>query len=132
NLFACKFDDLKMQQAFLRVIENSVQALRSGQGRIVLQSRNVELKEPTQDRNVKLATGRYVCVEISDNGCGIEADVLPRIFEPFFTTKRDKKHRGIGLAWVYGIVTNLGGGVAVSSRPGEGTSVRVYLPAGKR
>ena len=132
TLYACKFDELKMQQAFLRVIENSVQAFRSGQGRIILQSRNVDLKEGTQDRNVKLAAGSYVCVEISDNGCGIEPDVLPRIFEPFFTTKRDKKHRGIGLAWVYGIVTNLGGGVAVSSQPGQGTSLRIYLPAEKR
>ena len=73
-----------------------------------------------------------MCAEITDNGCGIEAEVLPRIFEPFFTTKRASKHRGLGLAWVYGIVTNLGGGVAVSSQPGSGTSVRVYLPADKK
>src|SRR5208337_1466375 len=66
------------------------------------------------------------------SGCGIEAEVLPRIFEPFFTTKRGGQHRGLGLAWVYGIVTNHGGGVAVSSQPGVGTSVRVYLPAEKR
>src|SRR5207244_2681826 len=55
-----------------------------------------------------------------------------RIFEPFFTTKRGGNHRGLGLAWVYGIVTNHGGGVAVSSQPGMGTSVRVYLPADKK
>ena len=79
-----------------------------------------------------LAAGAYVCVEISDNGCGIEPDVLPRVFEPFFTTKRGGNHRGLGLAWVYGIVTNHGGGVAISSQPGVGTSVRVYLPAEKR
>src|SRR5208337_4828398 len=65
------------------------------------------------------------------SGCGIEAEVLPRIFEPFFTTKRGGQHRGLGLAWVYGIVTNHGGGVAVSSQRGSGTSVRVYLPAEK-
>jgi CheY-like chemotaxis protein len=56
--------------------------------------------------------------------------VLPRVFEPFFTTKK-APHRGLGLAWVYGIVTNHGGGVAVSSQPGAGASVRVYLPAEK-
>ena len=132
SLFAVKFDELKMQQAFLRVIENSVQAFRGGQGRITVSTRNVELRQATQDRNVKLNAGTYVCVEISDDAGGIEADVLPRIFEPFFTTKRDKKHRGLGLAWVYGIVTNLRGGVAVSSKPGEGTSVRIYLPAEAR
>ena len=128
QLFAAKFDELKMQQTFLRIIENSVQAI-SSQGRINIQTRNIELSEHTQDRNAKLAVGTYVCVEIGDNGCGIEPDVLPRIFDPFFTTKRN--HRGLGLAWVYGIVTNHGGTVAVSSKPGAGTAVRVYLPAEK-
>jgi len=89
------------------------------------------LGEGAQDRNVKLNPGTYICVEISDNGPGISPEVLPRIFEPFFTTKGGK-HRGLGLAWVYGIVTNHGGGVAVSSQAGAGASVRVYLPAEKR
>jgi two-component system cell cycle sensor histidine kinase/response regulator CckA len=131
KLFAAKFDEAKMQQAFMKIMENSLQAVRQ-QGRITVQTRNIELAEPTQDRNVQLAAGAYVCVEISDNGCGIEPDVLPRVFEPFFTTKRGGSHRGLGLAWVYGIVTNHGGGVAISSQPGTGTSVRVYLPAEKR
>jgi two-component system, cell cycle sensor histidine kinase and response regulator CckA len=131
KLFAAKFDEAKMQQAFMKILENAIQALRE-RGRITVQTRNIELAEPTQDRNVQLAPGAYVCVEISDNGCGIEAAVLPRVFEPFFTTKRGANHRGLGLAWVYGIVTNHGGGVAISSQPGAGTSVRVYLPAEKR
>jgi signal transduction histidine kinase len=131
KLFTAKFDEAKMQQAFMKIIENSLQALRE-RGRITVQTRNLELAEATQDRNAQLAAGAYVCVEISDNGCGIEADVLPRVFEPFFTTKRRADHRGLGLAWVYGIVTNHGGGVAISSQPGVGTSVRVYLPAEKR
>ncbi len=129
KLFAAKFDEAKMQQALVKLLENAVQALR-GNGRVTVQTRNIELTEPTQDRNARLAAGAYVCVEISDNGCGIEPEVMPRIFEPFFTTKRGT-HRGLGLAWVYGIVTNHGGGVAVSSQPGAGTSVRVYLPAEK-
>ena len=127
RLFAAKFDEAKIQQAFIKILENAVEALRGG-GRIGVQTRNVELAEATQDRNVKLAAGTYVCAEVSDNGDGIAPDVLPRIFEPFYTTKKPP-HRGLGLAWVYGIVTNHGGGVAVSSQPGVGTSVRVYLPA---
>jgi signal transduction histidine kinase len=130
RLFAARFDEAKMQQALMKVLENAVQALRR-HGRVSVQTRNLELTEPTQDRNVLLAAGPYVCVEISDNGCGIEPEVLPRIFEPFFTTKHGN-HRGLGLAWVYGIVTNHGGGVAVSSQPQVGTSVRLYLPAEKR
>ena len=131
KLFAAKFDEAKMQQAFMKVMENSLQAMRA-QGHVTVQTRNIDLAEATQDRNVQLAAGAYVCVEISDNGCGIEPEVLPRVFEPFFTTKRGANHRGLGLAWVYGIVTNHGGGVAISSQPGTGTSVRMYLPAEKR
>lgn len=129
QLFAAKFDEAKIQQAFMKVLENAVEALK-GSGRISVQTRNVELAEPTQDRNAKLAAGAYVCAEVSDNGEGILPEVLPRVFEPFFTTKQSP-HRGLGLAWVYGIVTNHGGGVAVSSQPGVGTSVRIYLPAEK-
>jgi two-component system cell cycle sensor histidine kinase/response regulator CckA len=130
NLFAARFDEAKMQQAFMKILENAQQAI-TGYGRITVQTRNLELAERSQDRNVPLAPGAYVCVEIHDSGCGIPPEVVPRIFEPFFTTKGGP-HRGLGLAWVYGIVTNHGGGVAVSSEVGSGTSVRVYLPAEKK
>src|SRR6185312_3764761 len=131
--YATKFDEAKIQQAFVKVLENAVQAVEAVKDnpQITVQSRNVELAEGAQDRDVRLNPGTYICAEISDNGPGIPPEVLPRIFEPFFTTKGGK-HRGLGLAWVYGIVTNHGGGVAVSSQSGAGTSVRVYLPAEKR
>ena len=131
QLFAAKVDEAKIQQVFVKILENAVQAVGTN-ARIIVQTRNVELAEPAQDRELRLMPGTYVCVEIGDNGNGIEPDILPRIFEPFFTTKRGATHRGLGLALVYGIVTNHGGGVAVSSQPGEGTSVRVYLPADKK
>jgi two-component system, cell cycle sensor histidine kinase and response regulator CckA len=129
ELFVARFDEAKVQQALTKVLENAVEAVGTGgTGQITIQTRNMDLSEPTQDRNVRLAAGTYVCVEVADNGAGIEPEILPRIFEPFFTTK-DKSHRGLGLALVYGIVTNHGGGVAISSQPGSGTSARVYLPA---
>ena len=131
ELFSARFDEAKVQQALTKILENAVEAIGGGTGQIFVQTRNVDLTEPTQDRNVHLAAGAYVCIEIGDSGPGIEADVLPRIFEPFFTTK-NASHRGLGLALVYGIVTNHGGGVAVSSQPGAGTSVRVYLQAEKQ
>ena len=128
-LYAARFDEAKLQQAFTKIFENAVEAFpANATGQIAVETRNVELTQATQDLNVRLAVGNYVCVEISDNGTGIEADALPRIFEPFFTTKR-APHRGLGLALVYGIITNHGGGVAISSQPGKGTSARVYLPA---
>ena len=130
ELFTTKFDEAKMQQALARILENAVEALPQG-GRINIQTKNVELAERSQDRNVQLAPGAYVTVEISDTGKGIPPEVLPRVFEPFFSTKGGN-HRGLGLAWVYGVVTNHGGGVAISSHLSTGTSVRIYLPAEKR
>jgi two-component system, cell cycle sensor histidine kinase and response regulator CckA len=131
DLFGARFDEAKVQQALTKILENAVEVVGlSGSGQIAVITRNVDLTEPTQDLNVRLAAGAYVCIEIADNGTGMDAEVLPRIFEPFFTTK-GKTHRGLGLALVYGIITNHGGGVAVSSQPGAGASVRVYLPAEK-
>ena len=130
ELFASRFEEAKVQQALTKVLENSVEAV-NGSGQIVVKTRNVELTTPTQDCNVKLTAGAHVCVEITDNGAGIDAVNLSRIFEPFFTTKK-APHRGLGLALVYGIVSNHGGGVAITSEPGKGTSARVYFPAEKQ
>ena len=127
--FSVKYDEARIQQVIVKIIENAVEAVKA-EGRIVVQTRNLELTETTQDRTAQLKPGAYVCLEITDDGCGIEADVLPRVFEPFFTRKYG--HRGLGLALVYGIVTNHNGGVAISSQPGQGTSVRLYLPATKK
>jgi CheY-like chemotaxis protein len=129
QLFAAKYDEAKMQQVFVRIIENSVEALHDA-GRITIVTRNVEFTEPARDGAAQLNPGSYVCVEITDDGLGIDPAILPRIFEPFFSTKQG--HRGLGLAWVYGIVTNHRGGVTVSSVPGEGTSTRIYLPASRQ
>jgi len=129
NLYEARYDEAKVQQALTKLFENAVESFGSRDpGQISVATRNMELTQATQDRNVRLAAGTYVCVEISDNGPGIEEAVLPRVFEPFFTTKRPP-HRGLGLALVYGIITNHGGGVAISSQAGKGTSTRVYLPA---
>ncbi len=131
GLFTARFDEAKIQQALTKILENAFEAVDGGGGQIVVQTRNVELSEPTQDRNVRLMPGSYVCMEVSDNGSGIAPDVLPRIFEPFYTTKKSP-HRGLGLALVYGIASNHGGGVAISSEQGKGTSARIYLPAEKQ
>jgi signal transduction histidine kinase len=130
KLFTASFDEAKMQQAVVKILENAAEAIPS-EGNVKVQSCNIELSEPMQDCAAKLTPGNYVCVEISDSGGGIAPDVLPRIFEPFFTTK-GSQHRGLGLAWVYGIITNHGGAVAVSNRPDKGAAVRMYLPASRK
>jgi two-component system, cell cycle sensor histidine kinase and response regulator CckA len=129
--FSAHFDEAKMHQAFIKILENAVQAME-GFGTIYVKTRNTEVSEPMTDGSIRLAPGAYVCIEIADTGQGIAPDILPRIFEPFFTTKKNLGHRGLGLAWVYGIVTNHGGSVAVTSEPGNGASVRIYLPAQKK
>lgn len=130
KLFATHVDEAKMQQALVRVIENATESLANGAGSISLISRNVEVAEQSPESSVRLMPGHYVCLEVRDTGCGIPEQTLGRIFEPFYTTKTG--HRGLGLAWVYGIITNHGGTVAVSSEPAVGTSLRIYLPATRR
>ncbi len=126
KLFSVTFDEAKMAQAFSKLLENSVQAIVT-EGKVKVRTLNRMVKDADAGDPPSLAPGRYVCVEIEDNGSGIPSDILPRIFEPFFTTKPG--HRGLGLAWVYGIITNHGGCVAVTSEPGLGARVRVFLPA---
>ena len=129
RLRTAKFDEAKMQQAFVKILDNATQAV-GDHGSLVVRTRNLDVTEPLRDGGVAIVPGHYVCVEINDAGCGITPEIMPRVFEPFFTTK--PSHRGLGLAWVYGIVTNHGGSVAITSLPGQGTQVRVYLPALKR
>ncbi len=129
RIYSTKFDEAKFQQALVKIVENAIEAMQE-KGRITIASRNMEVASLTHDGTSRLEPGSYVCSEIADNGPGIPPEVLPRVFEPFFTTKQG--HRGLGLAWVYGIITNHGGGVTVASQSGQGASVRIYLPASNK
>ncbi len=129
KLYATHVDEAKVQQSLVRVVENAVESL-DGDGTVTLSSRNVDVTEASPETSVRLMAGHYVCIEVKDTGCGMPAEHLGRVFEPFYTTKRG--HRGLGLAWVYGIIINHAGSVAVSSEPGVGTSLRIYLPASRR
>ena len=113
-------DPSKLAQVFVNVLVNAAQAIpeertNSGEGSITLSTS-------------ALGDGRIV-VEIADTGMGIEDDVKQRLFEPFFTTKADDRGTGLGLFVSLGIVTGFGGSIEVDSRIGEGTTIRIFLPA---
>lgn len=129
--YSAHFDEAKMQQALVKLLENAVQAMDNF-GTIYVRTQNLDLANGLKEETVRLAPGAYLCVEIQDTGVGIPDSILPRVFEPFFTTRKDQGHRGLGLAWVYGIVTNHGGSVGITSEVNKGTKVRVYLPAQKK
>jgi two-component system NtrC family sensor kinase len=73
--------------------------------------------------------GDFVSIDVSDTGVGIAPELLPRVFEPFFTTKDAGKGTGLGLSQVYGFAKQSGGTATVRSKPGQGTTVTLYLPA---
>jgi two-component system, cell cycle sensor histidine kinase and response regulator CckA len=123
-------DEAKLQQALVRILENAVEAV-GATGQITVRTLNHAFSHPVISQSVQLPAGRYVSLEVTDSGPGIPPAIQPRVFEPFFTTK-PAPHRGLGLAWVYGIVTNHGGVVAVTSPAGQGATVRIFLPAGEQ
>jgi CheY-like chemotaxis protein len=89
---------------------------------------NASLDEDFARANPEIEPGQYVMLAVSDTGSGIPEEILDRVFDPFFTTKGEGKGSGLGLSMVYGFVKQSGGHVKILSAPGEGTTVRMYLP----
>jgi CheY-like chemotaxis protein len=117
-----------MEQILLNFAVNARDAMLSG-GRLTIRTAIVEIDEVLAQRNPEARSGRFVCLSVSDTGCGIAPEVLPRIFEPFFTTKEVGKGTGLGLATVYGIAKQHQGWIEVESEVGQGTTFNVFLPA---
>ncbi|WP_372530546.1 ATP-binding protein [Euzebya sp.] len=120
-------DPTQLHQVLLNLCVNARDAMPSG-GQLSLSAANVVV-DAQAVRNSDVATGRYVRLAVKDEGSGMPPDVVQRIFEPFFTTKGQGQGTGLGLSVTAGIVRSHGGFIEVDSRPGEGTTFEVHLPA---
>jgi CheY-like chemotaxis protein len=121
-----RIDPAQFEAAVLNLIVNARDAMPNG-GRITLKSARVR-RETGDVAGRNLSPGQYVVVSVTDEGEGIEPETLARVFEPFFTTKEVGKGSGLGLAQVYGFARSAGGDVAIESKRGAGTAVRLYFP----
>ncbi len=124
-------DRRQLEQVMMNLVVNARDAMAEG-GEIVIETERRVLRENlTRDRAV-VPPGTYVCVRVSDEGCGIPPDKLQKVFEPFFTTKGTGEGTGLGLSTVYGIVKQSGGYVFVDSVLGQGSSFTLLFPAHER
>ena len=98
-------------------------------GKLTIETRDIDLDSEYTSRHPNVKPGRYVMLRISDTGSGMSRETQTHMFEPFFTTKGQGKGTGLGLAMVYGIVTQGGGHFEVQSELGWGTTFRIYLPS---
>jgi PAS domain S-box-containing protein len=125
DLWPALVDPTQIELIILNLAINARDAMAVG-GSLVVSTDNIRLGEP--ERPEEPPPGDYVLIAVTDNGSGMTPEVRDRAFEPFFTTKPVGKGSGLGLPQVFGFAKQSGGGVAIETKLGEGTSVRVYLP----
>jgi CheY-like chemotaxis protein len=121
-------DPTQIHQVVMNLCANAVQAMKS-EGTLRVAVEPLQLAQPLTVATSVLVPGAYLRLSVADSGSGIAPHVLERIFDPFFTTKEIGVGTGLGLSLVHGIVTDLGGGIAIDSREGQGAEFTVYLPA---
>lgn len=128
DLWNVRGDRGQLEQVIINLAVNARDAMERG-GRLIVQTDNFSSDRPYQMREEVMPAGEYVMITVTDTGMGMSPEVLGRIFEPFYTTKEVGQGTGLGLAMVYGSVSQMGGFVvAHSDGPGKGASFSLYLP----
>ena len=127
HLWSVRFDSSQVDQILTNLCANSRDAI-GGVGQLTIKTSNQIIDQSSGADHESVVPGEYVLLAVMDNGCGMEKAVLDHIFEPFFTTKGVGLGTGLGLSTVYGIVKQNNGFINVFSEPGQGTTVKIYLP----
>ena len=127
DLSAVRADPTQIEQVLMNLCLNSRDAMPKG-GRITIETRNAAFSDEDCRHTVGLQPGRFAELCVIDTGTGMDAGTREKIFEPFFTTKGTGKGTGLGLATVYGIVKQHNGFIQVESKPGQGSTFRIFLP----
>ena len=127
DLWPVKADLHQFEQVIVNLAVNARDAMPDG-GKLVIRTANID-EAASRELGVRhIPPGEYVLIEVSDSGTGMAPEVMQKIFEPFFSTKEIGRGTGLGLSTVYGIVKQTGGYIFAESEPGNGTTMRVYLP----
>ncbi len=125
TLYPCRIDPAQFQTTLLNLVTNARDAMPRSGGRISIETTNVSVG---RHDDAELKPGDYIVVTVADNGSGMPQQVIARAFEPFYTTKDVGRGSGLGLSQVYGFTKQSGGQARITSEPGVGTSVRMFLP----
>ncbi|MBL8258500.1 MAG: PAS domain S-box protein [Candidatus Competibacteraceae bacterium] len=129
NLLPTLIDSHEFESALLNLVVNARDAMPNG-GQLILETANRWVgKELARQQLFQVEPGQYVTLSVSDTGTGMTPEVLEHAFEPFFTTKQIGQGSGLGLSMVYGLVKESGGHIHIYSELGQGTAIRIFLPA---